>query len=87
MRLLFSSSVQTMPATLLERIFSTLDVNSNGVINTREFVQGLSVACRGTVKEKVQTRGTHVWDWSMRMLSTGEALDDLNERLHDGEQS
>ena len=53
MRLLFASSVQIMPPALLERIFSTLDVNSNGVIDTREFVQGLSIACRGTTEEKV----------------------------------
>lgn len=53
MQLLFASSVPPMPPALLERIFSALDLNSNGVIDTREFVNGLSIACRGTADEKV----------------------------------
>lgn len=78
-----------MPATLLDRIFSTLDVNSNGVIDTREFVQGLSVACRGTVEEKVQSRQRRVYAWIIgcECCAREKGTHILNEHLHGGEKS
>lgn len=36
-----------------ERLFAQFDLKNNGLIDFDEFISGLSIACRGTLDEKI----------------------------------
>lgn len=45
-----------LPEILMDKVFDTFDRDRDGIVNTREFVVGLSQCCRGSEEQKLQCK-------------------------------